>query len=108
MKTTVTLSAFRSAFAAMGREDNFTFSGLEILFDYLESYEADTGEEIELDVIALCCDYQESTYSEIAESYSLDLTGLDEDEAEDMIQDFLNENTTVCGFHSTGAVFASF
>ena len=43
----------------MGRENNFSWEGLALLFEYLESIEEDTGEEMELDVIALCCDYTE-------------------------------------------------
>jgi len=63
MKSTVTLSDFRDAFQI--RKENFTYEGLEALFNYLESYEDDTGEEIELDAIALCCDYTE--YADLAE-----------------------------------------
>jgi hypothetical protein len=29
------------------------------LFDYLEEYEESTGEDIEFDMVALCCDYTE-------------------------------------------------
>jgi hypothetical protein len=29
------------------------------LFDYLEEYEDSTGEELELDVIAICCEFTE-------------------------------------------------
>ena len=29
------------------------------MFGYLEDYEASTGEEMELDVIAICCDFTE-------------------------------------------------
>ena len=43
----------------MGRENNFSWEGLAALFEYLEGIEEGTGEEIELDVIALCCDYTE-------------------------------------------------
>ncbi len=63
MKSTVSLSDFRDAFQV--RKENFSYEGLEALFNYLESYEEDTGEEIELDVIALCCDYTE--YENLAE-----------------------------------------
>jgi len=55
MKTTVTFSDFRQAFKAI-RPDNFSHEGLEQLWEYFESYERDTGEEIELDVIAICCE----------------------------------------------------
>jgi hypothetical protein len=59
MKTTVDLHDFRRAFTDMGRENNFSWEALSVLFDYLISFEDDTGEELELDVIALCCDYTE-------------------------------------------------
>jgi len=29
------------------------------LFDHLENYEEETGEQVEFDPIALCCDYSE-------------------------------------------------
>jgi hypothetical protein len=58
MKSTVNFSEFCDAFHKSER-DNFSYEGLRALFDYLEQYEEDCGEEIELDVIALCCDYTE-------------------------------------------------
>ncbi len=63
MKSTVSLSDFRDAFQM--RKDQFSYEGLEILFEYLEEYEKATGEEIELDVIDLCCEYTE--YKNLAE-----------------------------------------
>jgi hypothetical protein len=50
---------FQDAFQNMGRGDNFSYEGLRALFDYLEELEEDMGEQIELDVIALCCEYSE-------------------------------------------------
>ena len=41
------------------RPDNFTYEGLKALFDYLEQYEDNTGESIEFDCIAICCDFSE-------------------------------------------------
>jgi hypothetical protein len=40
-------------------KNNFSYEGKRALFDYLEEYENSTGEKIELDPIALCCDYSE-------------------------------------------------
>lgn len=59
MITTITKSNFRDEFINYGREDQFTHEGLGVLYDYLEGYEEDTGCGIELDVIALCCEYTE-------------------------------------------------
>ena len=42
------------------RPSNFTYEGLECLYNYLIDFEQDTNTEIELDVIShLCCDYSE-------------------------------------------------
>ena len=49
---------FIDAFKGM-REDNFSYDGLVALYEYLEMLEDDTGQSIELDVIALCCGFTE-------------------------------------------------
>ena len=59
MKQTINVHDFREAFRVYGRNETFTYEGLGALFDYIEELEEDIGEEIELDVIALCCDYSE-------------------------------------------------
>lgn len=58
MKQTVNFTNFCDAFRNL-RPNNFSYEGLQALFDYLTELEDDTGQEIELDVIALCCDYTE-------------------------------------------------
>ena len=55
MKTAVHFDDFRHAFNSI-RPDNFSREGLEQLFDYIESYERDNDEDIELDVILLLVD----------------------------------------------------
>lgn len=59
MKQAVRFCDFEDAFKDMDRAENFSYEGLKALFDYIESYEEDMGEETELDVIALCCEYVE-------------------------------------------------
>jgi hypothetical protein len=59
MYQTIGKCQFHDAFKSMGRDDQFSYEGLDALYDYLEQYEEDTGEKIELDVIALCCEYSE-------------------------------------------------
>ena len=58
MKQSVNMYDFEREFKRFER-NNFSYDGLKALFGYLEEYEEGTGEEIELDVIALCCDYME-------------------------------------------------
>ena len=50
---------FQGAFYQMGRSNQFSYEALRALFDYLEQLEEEIGEKIELDVIALCCEYRE-------------------------------------------------
>ena len=57
MKQNVSKYDFMDAFKI--RKNNFSYEGLNALYNYLIDYEEDTGEETELDVIGLCCDYTE-------------------------------------------------
>ena len=59
MIRTINQYDFIDAFKKMGREENFSYDGLIALYDYLEMFEDDTGQSIELDVIALCCGFTE-------------------------------------------------
>ncbi len=43
----------------MNLDNNFTYKGKKALFDYLEEYEESTGESVNFDIIALCCEYTE-------------------------------------------------
>ena len=82
MKQTITLSDFRDSFQKI-RPENFSYEGLEVLFDYLEQYEQGSGQEIELDVISLCCDYSESLIEDVLKEYNLE--SLEELESETMV-----------------------
>ena len=68
MYTTLTFSDFANSFERKGRADQFSIAGLSALFDYLEQMEEETGEQIELDVIALCCEYAEVEADELDEA----------------------------------------
>lgn len=68
MYTTVSFDDFANAFERKGRGDRFSRAGLRALFDYLEQMEEETGEQIELDVIALCCDYTEVDSDDLDEA----------------------------------------
>ena len=58
MKQTVSEYQFKNTFNEC-RPNNFSYEGLSALYDYLMQYEEETGQEIELDVIAICCDFTE-------------------------------------------------
>ena len=92
MKTTINKSQFIDAFRKADRFDQFGYDALSLLFDYLD----ESDEDMELDVIAICCDYAVDTVEHIASGYSLD----DKDDA----LDFLNVNTTVVGICNDGSI----
>ena len=104
MKTTISLYDFRDAFQRADRTNNFSYGGLAVLFDYLEEYEDATGDSIELDVIALCCDYSEGTPEEIARDYGYELEGDDDDEKRENLIEWLNDQTMVCGVTEAGSI----
>lgn len=56
----VNFSDFCDTFAMYTQHtNNFTYEGKQALFNYLEELEEDIGEQITLDIIALCCEYSE-------------------------------------------------
>jgi hypothetical protein len=95
MKQTVTRETFHAAFRNL-RPDNFTYLGLNELFNYLQELENDTGSEIELDVIAICCDFSEGDAYDIANDYNLDVPD-DEDEAQKIVATFLQDKGCFIG-----------
>ena len=97
MYQTVNEYKFRDAFQNL-RPNNFSYEGLTLLYEYFEQLEDDLDEKIELDVIAICCDYSEDTYDNIADNYSIeDLEGLSVEDRKQAIEDFLNDRTILVG-----------
>lgn len=108
MKQSITFSQFVDAFRAYDRYDAFGYDGLRVIFDYLESYEQDTGEEIELDVIAICCDYNMMAIEDIVKEYRIDVSDVDADDLEEYVLDYLNDRTMVLGQCADNIVFQCF
>jgi len=77
MKQIINFSQFCDGFPD-SYKDNFTYEGKKALFEYLESYEEETGEELEFDPIALCSEYTE--YKDLKELQNCypDIESLDE------------------------------
>ena len=86
MKTNVTINDFGKAFDLV-RPNNFTSWGQDALYNYLVEIEEETDQEIELDVIALCCDFTEyGSFDEFQQDYP-DINSMKR----------LQDNTTVIG-----------
>ena len=103
MKETVNESRFIQAFLAT-RPEQFSRKALVALFDYLDQLEQDLGEEQELDVIAICCEWTEyADPIEAAEVYGWEAPEIPEGEERDDTSDrkaleFLQDNTHVIDF----------
>jgi hypothetical protein len=90
-------SQFRDAFHHANRANQFSYAALGMVFDYLN----DCGSDVELDVVAICCEFAEDTPESIAESFDIDIEGLTEGKAKQAVMDYLCDNTSVVG--ETGA-----
>lgn len=98
MFTRVNSYDFRRGFETL-RPNSFSYEGLGLLFEYFEELEESIGEEIEFDVIAICCDWAESTPDEIRNDF-----GLEDMTDDDGLLDYLHENTSVAGVTSEGTI----
>jgi hypothetical protein len=99
MKQTIYQHDFINAFKNSDTyKNNFSYEGLQLLFNYLEDYENDTGEQIELDIVALCCEYSEDTIENIIMQFGIDVSNAqDEADRHQIVVDYLNDNSYVIG-----------
>jgi hypothetical protein len=102
MKQTINLNDFRNAFQRMDRGNQFSYEALELIYDYLEEIDPDS----ELDVIAICCDFQEMTPREIADAYGYEV----EEDGNEMqnVLDCLHDETSVIGTTDETIIFVNF
>jgi len=118
MKMTLSTSQIANELYA-DKNAGWTYAGARALAEYLEELEADTGDEIELDVVALRCDFSEYASLEAwAEDYfggkgeALDGLGLDGatddlSEHDDKIREHIQNNGQLIEF-SGGIIVSSF
>lgn len=98
MKTNVSKCDFHDAFINMNRGNNFSPEGLNALYDHMIEYEEGCGIEIELDVIALCCEFTEyGGIEEVKENYG------DIENVED-----LRDHTTVIDVSNGGLIIQNY
>ena len=89
---------FINEFKAYERMDNFSIEGLRILFESLEEMAIDCKMNIEMDVIALCCEYNEDTLADIIDNHSIDVSDcIDIEDVIETVEEYLLDNTFLCG-----------
>lgn len=87
---TVNINSFRDAFQNAGREKQFSYDALNILYDALDDLSFDSGKPYELDVIGLCCEFQELSAEDVLDYYPASNDW-------ESIEEYLHENTWLCG-----------
>jgi hypothetical protein len=97
MKQTIHLSDFRDAFHNAGRGKQFSYEALELLYDFFEEIDPD----YDLDVVAICCDFDEMDADEVRKTYDL--------ESDTDVEEYLRHHTSLVGKNDDGLfVFQSF
>jgi len=75
----VSKSEFRDEFTKMNRENQFSYKGLNALYDYIEEYYEEADKPYELDVIELCCDFTEyDSLEEFNNDYNREYENIDD------------------------------
>ena len=87
----------------MDRGEQFGYNGWKALGEYLENLSEDIGEPIEVDIVGICCDYASADsaddwWKEYGEYSTIDQDEWeesDEDAKLELIQDYLEDRTSV-------------
>jgi len=74
--------------------EGIAYECCKALAEYLEQYEEDTGEAIELDPIALRCEWSCFTISEVEETWCIDTSDAESfAEVRDIVLEYLQDHT---------------
>ena len=109
--TAVSKGNFVNAFDGTNWENNFSREARYAIYDYLEELSESTGGDIELDVCAIACEYDEKDFNDIAQEYK-DCFDLDDEELENIdietVIEKLEYHTSYIGRVGDSLVYASF
>lgn len=103
MIKTITEFDFVKSFDDYNRSSNFTVAGRKALFEMLEEF----SPEMELDPIAICCDFTE--YASLEEwKQDYEYVAEDEDEEDDYALDYLRDRTIVLELDNGGLIIQAY
>ena len=87
-------------------KENFSYHGLQALYEYLDELSEDIGEDIELDVVAICCDYSEhEDLEDFCNNYGEEFASLDELREHGQVIEY---NVKTFSDHYKGIIVSSF
>lgn len=105
MIQTLNFTSFANAFRnSESRANQFSYEALELIFDYYEQYEDETGEQVEFDMIGICCEWAEEDAATLAQYYAFDVEGLEGDELTTAVEDYMKFATLVAGTTCAGKI----
>jgi hypothetical protein len=98
---------FRDAFLQSDTyKNNFSYDGLTVLFNWFEEVEADQGQEIQFDMVGVCCEFAEATPQEIMTQYNIE--PWDDDEGGWLaVRDYLENKGVFCGHTDTTILYSN-
>ena len=113
MKKTISEGEFIDEFKNNNTyKKNFSIEGLMALYDYLVKYKESTDDEIELNVVALCCEYSEyESANEAAKQYNGAVEAskdFDDEDREAAALAWLEDQTTVIPVNGGGVIIQNF
>ena len=123
MKNTINFLQFSDRFTQSDTyKDNFSYEWLKALYNFLIEYEEQTNQEIEFDIVELCCEYTEyesikdafiaycteDEYINFCEQNQTDDPEIAEQVRNDSALEYLRENTTVIEIPSGGVIIQNF
>lgn len=87
----------------MDRGSNFGYNGWKAIGEYLDNLSEDIGEDIEIDIVGICCEYSMSEdvndwwdeYGVYSDIDSEEWEEMDDEEKLEAIENYLQENTSV-------------
>jgi len=98
MKETIGEERFIDKFCQL-RPNQFTYEGLSALFEWLEQLEEEMGEEMEFDVIGLCCEYCEyDNLKEFQDEYGEEYETIEDIENETIVIPINEESFIIAVF----------
>ena len=100
----------------MDRGDNFGYNGWNAIGEYLEELSDDTGEDYEVDIVGICCDYSMSEsvddfwneYGKYSSTDPEEWEEMDEEEKLEAIENYLQDNTSVVCCEDGCIIWAAF
>ena len=99
MKATVNKNAFIEAFKKSDEHNNqFSPEALNLIFDYLEEID----ENMDFDMVAICCNYVESTLDDINNDFDKNFKSISN------ARKFLENRTNVIGVTNNSIVYENF